>query len=181
MTEVEAYIGEEDLASHARFGQTARNGIMYGPPGMAYVYLVYGMYDCLNVVTEPSGRPAAVLIRAVAPTEGIDLMRASRVEWAIGRRRATPPGEAERIARLPAERLASGPGLVCAAFGIDRTMTGTDLCDPASSVRLEAVAGEVEVAVSPRIGVDYAGAPWTERPWRLFDPGEPSVSGPRRR
>jgi DNA-3-methyladenine glycosylase len=181
IVEVEAYIGEEDLASHARFGETARNRVMFGPPGMAYVYLVYGMYDCLNVVTEPAGRPAAVLVRAVAPSEGIDLMRAARLEWAIGRRRAIQPGQAGRIADLPVARLASGPGLVCAAFGIDRAATGTDLCDPASPVRLEAAPAAVEVAASPRIGVGYAGVPWTDVAWRFFVPGEPSVSGRRRR
>src|SRR5690349_12389402 len=71
IVEVEAYIGEDDRASHARFGTTDRNRVMYGPPGRAYVYLVYGMHDCLNIVTEPEGSPAALLVRAVAPIDGV--------------------------------------------------------------------------------------------------------------
>jgi DNA-3-methyladenine glycosylase len=183
--EVEAYIGREDQASHARFGETARNRVMYGPPGHAYVYLVYGMYDCLNVVTEPAGDPAALLVRAVEPLEGIDSMRVDRVLRATARRRALSPeraaAEAERIARLPRERLASGPGLVAAAFGLDTGWTGMDLCDPGSPLRLEtAPLGERRPVVhaTPRVGIDYAGEPWTARPWRLVERGHPSVSGP---
>ena len=89
------------------------------------------------------------------------------------------PAEAERIARLPAERLASGPGLVCAAFGIDRSMTGLDLCDPEAPLRLEtgsARAGR-DVVSSPRIGVAYAGPEWAAVPWRFAAAGDPSVSG----
>ena len=88
IVEVEAYIGEDDLASHARFGPTDRNRVMYGPPGTAYVYLVYGMHHCLNVVTEPAGRPAALLVRAVEPIDGVDAMRAAREALSSGRRRA---------------------------------------------------------------------------------------------
>ncbi len=183
--EVEAYIGRDDRASHARFGETARNRVMFGPPGHAYVYLVYGMYDCLNVVTEPDGTPAAVLIRAVEPLEGIEAMRVDRIVRATGRRRSLGPeraeAEAERIAGLPAHRLASGPGLVAAAFGLGTDRTGTDLCDPHSSLRLEAAARDEvapEVATTVRIGIDYAGEPWTTRPWRFIERGNPSVSGP---
>ena len=185
--EVEAYIGRDDLASHARFGETARNRVMFGPPGLAYVYLVYGMHACLNVVTEPDGSPAALLVHAVGPLEGIERMRADRLLRASANRRVTTPeratADAARLARLPDSRLASGPGLVSAAFGLDTTWTGTDLCDPASALRLEVPSdGDVEdafpVLATPRIGIGYAGEPWTAQPWRLSLAGHPSVSGP---
>jgi DNA-3-methyladenine glycosylase len=182
--ELEAYIGQEDRASHARFGPTERSRVMWGRPGTAYVYLVYGMYDCLNVVTEPEGRPAALLVRAVEPMDGIDVMRRARIEAAGRRRRAAPDGEASRIDALPPHHLARGPGLVAAAFGLDRTLTGTDLLDPASPVRVEAAAPDdrpPEPAWTPRIGIAYAGEGWTDRPWRLIDASSPSVSGPRPR
>ena len=173
-----------DLASHARFGRTPRNAVMFGPPGIAYVYLVYGMHDCLNIVTEPRGTAAAVLVRAVEPFEGIDLMRDARVRR-LGRRRRVDEGalarDRDRVARLPAERLASGPGLVCAASDIDRSLTGTDLCDPSSRLRLEPrrrVDPEPVILAGPRVGVAYAGEGWANRPWRLAVANSPSVSGP---
>jgi len=183
--EVEAYIGPDDRASHARFGETARNRVMFGPPGHAYVYLVYGMYDCLNVVTEPAGTPAAVLVRAVEPVEGIESMRVDRAVHAAARRRRSPEAataEAGRIERIPAARLASGPGLVAAAFGLDTTWTGVDLCDPTSPLRLEdrpGDEGDPEIEATPRIGVAYAGPEWADRPWRFIERSHPSVSGPR--
>jgi DNA-3-methyladenine glycosylase len=170
---VEAYIGESDRASHARFGPTPRNRIMYGPPGCAYVYLVYGMHDCLNVVTEPVGAPAALLIRAIEPLEGLPAMRLDRMlRSGRGRRGWTPERAArvaERLARVPDAALAAGPGLVTAAFGIDTSWTGMDLCDPSSPLRLESRPPDETpiVQASRRIGVDYAGPPWTERPWRF--------------
>jgi DNA-3-methyladenine glycosylase len=192
IVEVEAYGGPEDLASHARFASTARNRVMAGPPGFAYVYLVYGMYDCLNVVTEPSGRPSAVLIRAVEPLLGIDRMRADRL--ALDRRRRAGRTEAgavearRRLERTPDHRLASGPGLVGAAFGIDTAWTGVDLCDPSSPLRLESASGASDdpaaivtpelVAVGTRVGVAYAGEAWAARPWRFAIAGHRSVSGP---
>jgi DNA-3-methyladenine glycosylase len=158
---------------------------MYGPPGIAYVYLVYGMYDCLNIVTEPEGRPAAVLVRAVEPIEGADAMRSARMARGTARRRArstaADAAEAERLAALPVERLASGPGLVAAAFDIDRTATGLDLLDPASTLRLEdRPAGEPPpiVETTSRIGIAYAGSPWTEMPWRFAVAGSAALSGP---
>ena len=115
--------GRDDRASHARFGETARNRVMFGRPGVAYVYLVYGMYDCLNVVTGPDGEPSAVLIRAVEPVEGIDAMRIERLTTVTSRRRSMSPERVEaeraRLATLAPDRLASGPGLVAAAFGLD--------------------------------------------------------------
>jgi DNA-3-methyladenine glycosylase len=172
IVEVEAYIGEDDGASHARFGRTARNAVMYGPPGIAYVYRVYGMYDCLNVVTEPVGRPAAVLVRAVEPLEGAELMRVARIAH---------PRAGARTDRLPAMRLASGPGLVCAAFGLDRADTGLDLCDASSPVHLEVppLGDAPDVIATARIGVAYAAPPWRDAPWRFAVRGHPSVSGPR--
>jgi DNA-3-methyladenine glycosylase len=146
---------------------------MYGPPGHAYVYLVYGMHDCLNVVTEPAGSPAALLIRAIEPLEGARAMRVDRVIRAGRGRRAWDAERAERaadrLARVPDARLATGPGLVTAAFGIDTSWTAMDLCDPASPLRLEARPPGERVAIhaSPRIGIAYAGAPWTERLWRF--------------
>jgi DNA-3-methyladenine glycosylase len=183
--ELEAYIGREDRASHARFGETARNRVMYGPAGLAYVYLVYGMYDCLNVVTETVGTPAALLVRAVEPIEGVEPMRLDRILRSTSRRRSVTgdraAAAADRIARLPRERLASGPGLVAAAFGLDTGWTGVDLCDPGSPLRLEARPDRdprPEVRETPRIGIDFAGSPWMERPWRFVERGHPSVSGP---
>jgi DNA-3-methyladenine glycosylase len=142
------------------------------------------MYDCLNVVTEPAGVPAAVLIRAVAPLEGVDQMRIDRVIASAGRRRARTSAQvaeaAERIAGLRADRLASGPGLLGAAFGIDTRWSGLDLCDPNSPIRLEARAvGEAppQVRSTARIGIAFAGPPWVTRPWRFVEVGHPSVSG----
>jgi len=164
---------------------------MYGPAGRAYVYLVYGMHDCLNIVTEPAGSPAALLVRAVEPLQGADLMRASRTRRAATRRRAATAAEAppdDRGAGAPAgrsavadDRLASGPGLVCAAFDLDRTLTGRDLFAPGAAVRIEPPpAGEPRpvIVAGPRVGIGYAGEPWTEVPWRLAIAGNPAVSRP---
>jgi DNA-3-methyladenine glycosylase len=190
IVEVEAYIGREDLASHARFGETARNRVMFGPPGHAYVYLVYGMHACLNVVTEPAGAPAALLVRALEPLEGVERMRADRLARAIAGRRATSSERAaadrDRIDRIPAVRLASGPGLVAAAFGLDTSWTGIDLCDRDAPLRLEVLPTGPDadttglaatIVATPRIGITYAAEPWASQPWRLSLAGHPSVSG----
>ncbi len=180
IVEVEAYLGPEDRASHARAGLTARTAPMFGPPGVAYVYLVYGMYDCLNVVTGPDGQAGAVLIRAVEPLEGVPAMRASIAALHAARRRGAPeyPRPEERRRPVPDHLVAAGPGLVAAAFSIDRTLTGRDLCDPAAPVHLEAGpagARPVQLARSPRIGVAYAGEPWTTLPYRFDDASSPSL------
>lgn len=164
IVEVEAYIGQEDRASHARMGPTPRNRPMFGPAGVAYVFLVYGIHHCLNVVTEADGRPGAVLIRAVEPLDGLDAMRAARSR-----------------AGVRDGRLAAGPGCLGAAFGVDLTFSGADLCEASGPLRLLApVDGEPppEVVAGPRIGIGYAGEPWTSRPWRLGVRGSPALSRP---
>jgi DNA-3-methyladenine glycosylase len=108
IVETEAYAGESDRACHASVGRTARNAIMYGPPGHAYVYFIYGMYDMMNVVCQPSGTPEAVLLRALEPVHGIDAMF-----------------ERRGVERL--QDIASGPGKLCRALGISRTQNGADL------------------------------------------------------
>jgi DNA-3-methyladenine glycosylase len=146
---------------------------MFGPPGRAYVYLVYGMYHCLNVVTEPEGSPSAVLIRAVEPLSGLPEMREARAR--VGSRARVGRGAGQPND----DRLASGPGLVCAAFSITRTDDGVDLLDPAGDLRLEPAPADelLPVAASARIGIDYAPEPWRSKPWRFFVPGNASVSG----
>lgn len=151
---------------------------MFGPPGVAYVYLVYGMHECLNVVTEPAGRPAAVLIRAVEPVEGEAAMRVARIAVATRPRRAAVnrARAAARLQRLAAERLAAGPALVTAAFDITRDDTGSDLLDPAGVLHLERGTPPREIEATPRIGIAYAAEPWRSLPWRFIDPASPAVS-----
>lgn len=155
IVEVEAYQGPEDLAAHSARGRTARNAVMFGPPGHLYVYLVYGLHHCLNVVCGPGAKPEAVLVRAVALTEGIDQARE------------------RRGAAVPLERLAAGPGNVGSAFGIDRGLNGADLL--AGPVRILRGALVDAVVAAPRIGVGYAGE-WADRPLRLYLADDPHVS-----
>ena len=160
---------------------------MYGPPGVAYIYLVYGMHDCLNVVTEGEGRPAAVLIRAVEALDGpsAESMRVARWErWQARQREpesSVTAAEWERLAALPDSRVGSGPGLVAAAFGLTRADTGTDLLDPMASIRIEPGSPPARVAATPRIGIGYAAEPWRSRRWRFVDPDSGAVSGARPR
>jgi DNA-3-methyladenine glycosylase len=153
---------------------------MFGPAGRAYVYLVYGMYDCLNVVSGRDGEAGAVLLRAVEPITGQEAMRTGRAAIA-DRRRGRSGAAGLHPAASPADsRLASGPGRLCAAFGVDRTFTGLDLCTTASGLRLEPPAPAdraPDPAWTPRIGVGYAGEPWGSIPWRLVDRGSPALSG----
>lgn len=173
IVEVEAYAGPEDRASHARFGATRRTGSMFGPAGSAYVYGIYGMHACLNVVTGPEGTPAAVLLRAVEPLAGTDRMRAARLARAIATRRADradPAAAARRIGRVPAARLAAGPGNLAAAFDVDAVDDGRDLLDPAGSLRLEPPGPDDtprEIQATSRIGVAHAGPGWADQPWRF--------------
>jgi DNA-3-methyladenine glycosylase len=177
IVEVEAYAGPEDRASHARFGPRSRAATMFGAPGHAYVYGVYGMHNCLNVVAGPPGQGAAILLRAVEPVEGIAEMRAARLARAVASRRAAaadPAAEAARIARLPVDGLAAGPGNLAAAFGVERSEDGLDLLDPAGGLRLEpgeADRPRVAIRATARVGVAYAGPEWAERGWRFVVAG----------
>jgi len=157
IVEVEAYKGADDLASHAARGKTLRNAAMFGPPGHAYVYFTYGMHYCLNVVTEPEGIPAAVLIRAIAPIEGIDVMRQNRF------------GQ-------PDENLTNGPAKLCQALRIDRALNGVPLT-MASGLFIEKdqVPMPDQIAVSPRVGVHGDERALT-LPWRFFLRDNPYVS-----
>ncbi len=187
IVEVEAYGGPGDLASHARAGRTARNATMFGPSGGAYVYGVYGMHTCLNVVCGPADHASAVLLRAVEPRVGVATMREARLARGLVTRRserAAPERAAARVAHLPVAQLASGPGNVGAAFSIEREDDGRDLLDPTSPLRLEArpsAEPRREMASGPRIGVGFAGAEWASRAWRFWLPGSPALSGPRGR
>jgi len=168
LTEVEAYMGVEDPASHAWRGRTARNAVMFGPPGHAYVYFTYGMHFCVNLVCLLEGSASAVLLRAGRVIAGEDLARARR-------ERATP---------MPARDLARGPARLCQALGIDRGLDGADACDPASPLRIRAASAAPVATVrsGPRVGISRA----VEAPWRYWLDGDPTVSPfrphvPRRR
>jgi DNA-3-methyladenine glycosylase len=156
IVEVEAYRGPEDLAAHSARGRTPRNAIMFGPPGHLYVYLIYGLHHCLNVVAGPGSKPEAVLVRALEIDEGLELAR---------ERRGT---------RTPDRRLASGPGNVGQALGVDRALNGADLL--AGPVRVLPRGGRRPTTRrGPRVGVAYAGA-WAARPLRFWIADDAHVS-----
>ncbi|MGB6452354.1 MAG: DNA-3-methyladenine glycosylase [Steroidobacteraceae bacterium] len=139
IVETEAYMGPDDLAAHSAGGRrTARTEVMFGPPGHAYVYFIYGFWNCLNVVTSPAGVPHAVLLRAVEPVTNI-----ASATW--------------------------GPGLLCRALSVDRTLNGTDLRGDVLWIeRPRQRRRDVRIGTGPRIGVEYARE-WARRPWRFFD------------
>jgi DNA-3-methyladenine glycosylase len=160
IVEAEAYIGEDDLACHAHVGRTARNAVMYGSPGLAYVYFTYGMHWMLNVVSEAKDFPAAVLIRALEPIEGVEVMMQHR-----GRRR-------------PIADLCSGPAKLTQALRIDRACNGVNLCDRKSDLWIE--NGEPlpvrSIRRGPRIGLGSTPEPWKSKPWRFWVKDNPCVS-----
>jgi DNA-3-methyladenine glycosylase len=159
VVETEAYIGPEDEASHAsaRIGRTPRNEMMFGRPGLAYVYRSYGIHWCLNAVTGPVDFPAAVLIRALRPVEGLDEMRKVR------------PGR-------PDLELARGPGRLCAAMGVDLSANGMSLADPPLWLAAGEPVAEGEVMRGPRIGITRAA----DLPFRFWLRECPWVSATRR-
>ena len=162
LVEVEAYFGEGDPAAHAAAGRTARNAVLFGPAGHAYVYFIYGMHSCLNISCEPDGRAGCVLVRALEPVAGLEEM---------ARLRKLGPHVAPRL-------LTSGPGRLCQAFGITRaTHNGVDLLDADSDLQFRddgCAAGKI--LETPRIGITKAA----ERPLRFLLAGNRCISGPAR-
>ena len=150
--ETEAYGGADDKASHA-YRRTPRSAIMYGPPGYAYVYFIYGMHFCLNAVTEADGQPGAVLIRAIAPDEGIATMR----------------GRRGHVSERSERSLSDGPGKLCQAFGITGDDDGTDLTFDGSFIRIvdDGMPVPEHPVVGPRVGITRA----VDVPWRFRRPG----------
>jgi len=149
IVETEAYLGSHDKASHARFGRTRRNAVMFGHGGVSYVYLCYGMYDLFNVVTGRDGDPQAVLIRALEPVRGI--------------------GGDVAVTR--------GPGKLTRALGITRSHSGLDMTGASTPVYIAPGRriSRTDISVGPRVGVDYAGD-WASAPLRFWIAGHPSVS-----
>jgi DNA-3-methyladenine glycosylase len=165
IVEAEAYIGESDPACHAAPGPTARNAPLYGPPGRAYVYLNYGLHSLMNAVTEEEGAPAAILIRALEPLEGLPVMRRRR--------------RAARGAGLPPSRdadLCRGPGNLTVALGIGLRHNRADLTRGPLAIEDHGIT-PAQLAWSPRIGIRVG----VERPWRCYARESASVSGTRKR
>ncbi|HWK74612.1 MAG TPA: DNA-3-methyladenine glycosylase [Povalibacter sp.] len=144
IVETEGYKGPTDLAAHSSRGRTKRTEVMFGPAGHAYVYLIYGFWDCLNVVCATEGVPHAVLIRAVEPVEGVT-------------------------------NTTHGPGLLCRALHVDRSLNGTDVTGEMLWIERPDDYRKPRIERSPRIGVDYAGV-WAAKPWRFFDANSAYVS-----
>ena len=174
LTEVEAYAGAVDPASHAYRGRTRRNAVMFGPPGHAYVYFTYGMHFCVNLVCLPAGTAEAVLLRAGAVIDGLPLAR---------RRRVTSRADTD---------LARGPALLCQALAIDRAQDGADVCDPASPLRILVPAAGGSPGPGDRRRRDAVPGPGSasvrraDVAWRFWIDGDPTVSvyrpyAPRRR
>ena len=148
--ETEAYRGEEDLACHARAGKTPRTRVMYGPPGHAYIYFNYGIHWLLNFVTEEEGYPAAVLIRSLKPTDGLDII-------------------SERRKGIPRSQWVNGPAKICQALNLDKEQNGIDICAPDSVLYVEddERVPDTEVIIGSRVGIKTVPEPWKSIPWRF--------------
>jgi DNA-3-methyladenine glycosylase len=151
IVETEGYCGEQDLGCHAKAGRTPRTEVMYGPPGHAYVYFTYGMHWLFNTVTRPEGEPEAVLIRALIPLEGIDLIKTRR-------------------GSQPRKVWTDGPAKLAQALGIGQRHTCVDLTDPKSEVWIEDGVNIPDrfVTTTPRIGLNSVPEPWKSKPWRFL-------------
>jgi len=168
IVEVEAYIGEDDPACHAAPGPTRRNAPLYGPPGVAYVYLNYGIHALFNVVSEPAGSPAAVLIRALDPLEGVAVMRRRRMRSMKGRRQS--------LAGRSVHELCQGPGNLTMAMGITLEDNRADLLGDRLYIEDRGLAAD-DLVWGPRIGIRVG----TETPWRCRLAAHPAVSANDRR
>ncbi|MDP9211843.1 MAG: DNA-3-methyladenine glycosylase [bacterium] len=153
IVEIEAYLGPEDPASHARHGPASRAAPMFGPPGFAYVYFTYGMYHCMNAVTEAEGSGTGVLVRAIEPLEGIGTMQRHR-------------------GNVPVARLTDGPGKLCQALAIDLSLNRTDLTGEALWIERGKPVPSSKVDTSPRIGIRHG----REHHVRFYAQGSPFVS-----
>jgi len=154
IVETEAYLGADDLAAHSARGITERTRVIFGPPGHAYVYLIYGMYECLNLIAEPAGKPGCVLIRALEPLDGIEIMRNRR------------PAAKTR------EQLASGPGKLTRALNITRKHNGADVTRGPITVHTRIKEPPIRIVTTPRIGITHC-ADW---PLRFYIAENPFVS-----
>jgi len=161
IVETEAYRGEEDLACHCRHGRTSRTQVMYGPAGFAYVYFTYGNHWMLNFVVEGEGCPAAILIRAILPEEGLDVI-------------------ASRRAPMPEKIWTDGPGKLSKALDITGAFNGADLCAPDAVLFVEdgPPIPDRDVTIGPRVGLNNTPEPWKSIPWRfLTHPGPSTFNG----
>lgn len=151
ITETEAYCGEEDLGCHAKAGRTARTETLYGPPGLAYVYFTYGMHWLLCAVTRPEGQPEAVLIRAIEPVEGLDVIAARR-------------------GAQPRRLWTDGPAKLTQALGIGGQHNGLDLTQPGAIIRIQAgpAVTDRQITRGPRVGLFTVPEPWKSKPWRFL-------------
>ncbi len=162
--ETEAYMGVEDKAAHSYGGRrTSRVEVMYGSPGFSYIFLIYGMYCCFNIVTNEKEIPQAVLIRAVEPLEG--------TEWMAQRRFGKPFNE---LAKSQCRGLTNGPGKLCGALSLDRSHNGIDLCGNDIYVE-ESKSQNFSVVTTKRVGIDYAEEA-KDYPWRFYIEGNEYVS-----
>jgi DNA-3-methyladenine glycosylase len=166
IVEVEAYIGESDPACHAAPGPTKRNAPLYGPPGYAYVYLNYGLHSLVNVVTEAAGSPAAVLVRALDPLEGIATMRRRRARAMKGRRQRS-------ASAFEAYELCRGPGNLTVAMGITMGDNRADLCGGRVFIEESGTRSRPAIVWGTRVGISVG----TERPWRAYLETSLAVSG----
>jgi DNA-3-methyladenine glycosylase len=185
LTEVEAYQGPADPASHAFRGQTARNAVMFGAPGHAYVYFTYGMHFCVNLVCQPAGQAEAVLIRAGQVVDGAGLAatrrRGRRADLAGNGAVSGAPASDRPVSGAAAGRtirevdLARGPGRLCQALGIDRAVDGADACVASSPLGIGpplTAVDQNQICAGPRVGIRQA----TDRPWRYWLAGDNHVS-----